>query len=196
MSQAYEAILKLMGHCTNCTNGCLQSIDTMTPLARGCSMLLAGSEPEEQSRTLLSILANQVNTPVQVIYAATEVTQETIAARVGQLRGSGVMTQATVVVAGEGAPLGEQYATLCTAISLGEHVRNHGGHALVALDSMECVVKLWDSVTREVERTKVTPHGVPRAFLRLQRRYHHTPHRKSIPVRMRLWLCLPRVGGV
>lgn len=130
----------------------LQAIDTITPLARGCSMLLAGPQRDPQSATLLRTLCHQAGTPVHVVYGTVGAATEALQARVEELREAGVMPQSTVVAADAGAPLGEQYAALCAAISIGEGIRDAGGHALVALDSMECVVRLWDNVTAEAGR--------------------------------------------
>lgn len=52
-----------------------------------------------------------------------------------------------VVVASEEAPLGEQYAALAAACSLGEQVRDSGGHALVVLDDVSATTRLWEGIT-------------------------------------------------
>jgi len=40
-----------------------------------------------------------------------------------------------------GTPLGQRYAALCTACSIAERVRDSGGHALVVLDDISCMVR-------------------------------------------------------
>ena len=50
------------------------------------------------------------------------------------------MAHTTVVAATAGAPLGERFAALSAAVTLGERVRNAGGHALVVLDDISCMV--------------------------------------------------------
>ena len=40
-----------------------------------------------------------------------------------------------------GTPLGQRYAALCTACSIAERVRDAGGHALVVLDDISCMVR-------------------------------------------------------
>jgi F0F1-type ATP synthase alpha subunit len=45
------------------------------------------------------------------------------------------------VAASAGTPLGHRYAALCTACSIAERVRDDGGHALVVLDDISCMVR-------------------------------------------------------
>ena len=56
------------------------------------------------------------------------------------LRQGGAMGHTTVVAAPAGAPLGERFAALSAAAALGERVRDAGGHALVVLDDISCMV--------------------------------------------------------
>ncbi len=45
-----------------------------------------------------------------------------------------------------GTPLGQRYAALCTACSIAERVRDNGGHALVVLDDISCMVRFQHGV--------------------------------------------------
>ena len=56
------------------------------------------------------------------------------------LRRKDAMAFTTVVAAPEDASLGERYATIATAAALGERVRDQGGHALVVIDDLACMV--------------------------------------------------------
>ena len=153
----------------------------LTPLARGCSMLVAGPQAAEQSAFMLDILANQATAGVHVVYAAAGAAQETVSASVDRLRASGALARGTVVAAGPDAPLGEQYAALCAAVALGEAIRDRGGHAVVALDSMECAVQLWDSITREVTRRRGSSTGARPARLGLRVPHTLCRMRSSLP---------------
>ena len=51
------------------------------------------------------------------------------------------MSYTTVVTAAEGASLGECYATIAAAAALGERTRDQGGHALVVIDDLACMVR-------------------------------------------------------
>jgi len=52
------------------------------------------------------------------------------------------MSHTAVVAAGAGAPLGERFSALSAALALGERTRDAGGHALVVLDDISCMVRL------------------------------------------------------
>ena len=57
------------------------------------------------------------------------------------LRRKEAMSYTTVVAAAEGASLGERYATIAAAAALGERTRDQGGHALVVIDDLACMVR-------------------------------------------------------
>lgn len=59
---------------------------------------------------------------------------------VALLRHKEALEYTTVVASPEGASLGERYATIATAAALGERVRDQGGHALVVVDDLACMV--------------------------------------------------------
>ena len=61
---------------------------------------------------------------------------------VADLGRAGAMRNTTVVSAPEGCGLGERYAALCSALSMGEKVRDQGGHSFVVLDDISCMVSL------------------------------------------------------
>lgn len=61
-----------------------------------------------------------------------------------------MLNSITIVSAGEGAPLGQRYAAICSAAALGEKVRDAGGHALLVIDDAGCVPATWDSVAEEL----------------------------------------------
>lgn len=67
---------------------------------------------------------------------------EEVDATVALLRRKDAMAYTTVVAATEDASLGERYAAVSSACSLGEFVRDQGGHALVVIDDLSCMVSL------------------------------------------------------
>ena len=56
------------------------------------------------------------------------------------LKRKDALAYTTVVAAPEGASLGERYAAISTAVAVGERVRDRGGHALVIIDDLACMV--------------------------------------------------------
>lgn len=65
---------------------------------------------------------------------------EEVEERLAFLRGKGAMSYTSVVSAPSTASLGMRYAALCAACTQGEEVRDGGGHALVVLDDISCMV--------------------------------------------------------
>ena len=66
--------------------------------------------------------------------------QEEVDGIVADLGKAGAMRNTTVVSAPHGCGLGERYAALCSALSMGEKVRDQGGHSFVVLDDISCMV--------------------------------------------------------
>ena len=67
--------------------------------------------------------------------------QQEVDGMVAELSKAGAMRNTTVVSAAEGCGLGERYAALCSALSMGERVRDQGGHSFVVLDDISCMVR-------------------------------------------------------
>lgn len=67
--------------------------------------------------------------------------QQEVVGMVEELSKAGAMRNTTVVSAAEGCGLGERYAALCSALSMGERVRDQGGHSFVVLDDISCMVR-------------------------------------------------------
>jgi len=67
--------------------------------------------------------------------------QQEVDEMVAELSKAGAMRNTTVVSAAEGCGVGERYAALCSALSMGERVRDQGGHSFVVLDDISCMVR-------------------------------------------------------
>ena len=59
---------------------------------------------------------------------------------IADLAEAGALANTTIVAAPEGCGLGERYAALCSALSIGERIRDQGGHSFVVLDDITCMV--------------------------------------------------------
>lgn len=66
---------------------------------------------------------------------------EEIEAAATLLRRADALAYTTVVAAPRGASLGARYAAISSAVALGERVRDRGGHALVVIDDLACMVR-------------------------------------------------------
>ena len=76
-------------------------------------------------------------TPPSCVNSQQEV--DSIVADLGQ---AGAMRHTTLISAPHGCGLGERYAALCSALSVGEKVRDQGGHSFVVLDDISCMVSI------------------------------------------------------
>ncbi len=66
---------------------------------------------------------------------------EEVTSTVALLKRNDAMAYTTVVAAPEGASLGERYAAISSALAIGELVRDRGGHSLVIIDDLACMVR-------------------------------------------------------
>lgn len=76
--------------------------------------------------------------------------QDELQMTLGLLEKKGAMPHTCIVSALEGSSLGEQYAALATACSIGERVRDSGGAALVILDDVSCMVRTFSQQATSV----------------------------------------------
>ncbi len=67
-----------------------------------------------------------------------------VSATMALLKLKDALAYTTVVAAPEGASLGERYAAISSAVAVGERVRDRGGHALVVIDDLACMVSAAD----------------------------------------------------
>ena len=91
----------------------------------------------------IDAVIGQRGTGVRCVYAAVGASHEQLRRTVEQLRQHGCLEYTTVVAATGDRPLGEQYAATLTACSIGERVRDEGGHSLVVLNDVSVMVGGW-----------------------------------------------------
>lgn len=82
----------------------------------------------------------------------TECSSERVTGNLALLRSKGALAYTSLVAAPSDATLGMRYAALCAACSQGEKVRDAGGHALVVLDDISCMVSQLPSTSLEGDR--------------------------------------------
>ncbi|KAG1671376.1 hypothetical protein FOA52_011873 [Chlamydomonas sp. UWO 241] len=129
---------------TECLLTGVKGLDILTPLGRGMNLLVIG--PRGSGRTSLGLDAAlaQAGSGVRVVYASVSQTPEQLAAAVGALRAGKAMANTAVVASPHGAAVGEQLATIHAACSIGERIRDEGGHALVVLDTVKPLIDAWE----------------------------------------------------
>ncbi|DBA79149.1 TPA: hypothetical protein ACH3X1_008983 [Trebouxia sp. C0004] len=132
----------------------IKAVDTLTPLGRGQAQLLVGPADSGKSSLAVDAILGQHmqqqlgQQPVRCVYASVGHSQQEVDGMVAELSKAGAMRNTTVVSAAEGCGLGERYAALCSALSMGERVRDQGGHSFVVLDDISCMGAMWEMISR------------------------------------------------
>jgi F-type H+-transporting ATPase subunit alpha len=114
----------------------LKIIDALIPIGRGQRELIIGDRQTGKTAVAIDTIINQKGKGVFCIYVGIGQKQSTIAQVVEKLRANGAMEYTTIVMAGasETAPL--QFIAPYTGVSIGEHYRDNGKHALIIYDDL------------------------------------------------------------
>jgi len=114
----------------------LKAIDGMIPIGRGQRELIIGDRQTGKTAVAIDTIINQKGGNVVCIYVAIGQKRSTVAQVVDRLRESGAMDYTTVVAAtaSESAPL--QYIAPYSGCTMGEQIRDNGGHALLIYDDL------------------------------------------------------------
>src|SRR4051794_3240959 len=114
----------------------LKAIDAMIPIGRGQRELIIGDRQTGKTAVAIDAIINQKGGNVICIYVAIGQKRSTVAQVVDKLRESGAMDFSIVVAAtaSESAPL--QYIAPYSGCTIGEYIRDNGGHALVIYDDL------------------------------------------------------------
>ena len=114
----------------------LKAIDGMIPIGRGQRELIIGDRQTGKTALVIDTIINQKGGDVTCIYVAIGQKRSTVAQVVDRLRQHGAMDYTLIVsaTASESAPL--QYIAPYSGCTIGEHIRDHSGHALVIYDDL------------------------------------------------------------
>jgi len=119
----------------------LKSIDSMTPVGRGQRELIIGDRQTGKTAVAIDTIINQKDThktdaPVFCFYVAIGQKQSTVARVVDKLRQEGAMEYTTVITSGASEMAPMQFIAPYTGCTMGEHLRDNGGHALLIYDDL------------------------------------------------------------
>merc|ERR1719460_357069 len=123
----------------------LTSVDALTPMGRGQSMLVMGEEGLGHSDLALDALRTQKNTDVTCIFSALGYSEERLAQLKGLLDEAGVLHKTMIVAPPDSDEPVDSVVATATACALAEAERDAGRHALVVLDDLRDHLRLWDS---------------------------------------------------
>jgi F-type H+-transporting ATPase subunit alpha len=114
----------------------LKAIDGMIPIGRGQRELIIGDRQTGKTAVAIDTIINQKGGNVICIYVAIGQKRSTVAQVVDKLREFGAMDYTIVVAATASEPAPLQYIAPYSGCTMGEHIRDNGGHALLIYDDL------------------------------------------------------------
>jgi F-type H+/Na+-transporting ATPase subunit alpha len=114
----------------------IKAIDSMIPIGRGQRELIIGDRGTGKTAVALDTIINQKGQNVYCFYVAIGQKQSTVASLVDQLKKAGAMEYTTVIVAGASEPAPLQFIAPYTGVTMAEHYRDSGKHALIVYDDL------------------------------------------------------------
>src|SRR5438093_5154982 len=114
----------------------IKAIDSMIPIGRGQRELIIGDRQTGKTTIAIDTIINQKGQNVTCIYVAIGQKESTVANVVDKLRQTGAMAFTIVVAATASEPAPLQFLAPYTGVTIGEHWRDNGGHALIVYDDL------------------------------------------------------------
>lgn len=111
-------------------------IDTLFALGRGQRELIVGDRATGKTTLALDVILNQKEGDVVSVYVAIGQKSSSVRRVVQTLRETGALSRTIVVVAGPASPPGLQWIAPFAGMTMAEHFRDAGGHALIVLDDL------------------------------------------------------------
>src|SRR5512136_303468 len=114
----------------------LKAIDSMVPIGRGQRELIIGDRQTGKTAVAIDTIINQKGGDLICIYVAIGQKRSTVAQVVGKLQEYGAMDYTIVVSATASEPAPLQFIAPYTGVTIGEHFRDNGKHALIIYDDL------------------------------------------------------------
>ncbi len=114
----------------------IKAIDSMIPIGRGQRELIIGDRGIGKTAVAIDTIMNQKGKDVKCFYVAIGQKQSTVATVVDRLTKAGSMEYTTVVAACASDPAPLQFIAPYTGVTMAEHYRDNGGHALIVYDDL------------------------------------------------------------
>ncbi|HET7787184.1 MAG TPA: F0F1 ATP synthase subunit alpha [Myxococcales bacterium] len=114
----------------------IKAIDSMIPIGRGQRELIIGDRQTGKTAVAVDAIINQKGQNMFCIYVAIGQKQSTVARVVDKLNQFGAMEYTTVVTASASDPAPLQFLAPYTGVTMGEHFRDNGQHALIVYDDL------------------------------------------------------------
>lgn len=114
----------------------LKAVDSVIPIGRGQRELIIGDRQIGKSAVAIDTIINQKGTGVYCIYVAIGLKASAVARLRAILEEYGAMEYTCIVVATASDAPALQYIAPYAGCSIGEEIRDRGGHALVVYDDL------------------------------------------------------------
>ena len=119
------------------------AIDTLTPIGRGQSMMLFGEAGTGKSAIGVDAILSQATSDVHCVLALSDGGAKRGREVLGALDAP-LASRCTIISATRNTPA-ERFMCLAAAMSVGEAVRDGGGHAVVIADELSGMSELWNT---------------------------------------------------
>src|SRR5574338_146237 len=114
----------------------LKAIDSLVPIGRGQRELIIGDRQTGKTAVILDTIINNKGNNLYCFYVAIGQKQSTVARVVDTLKKYGAMEYTTVIAANASDPAPMQYLAPYTGVTMAEHFRDTGRHALIIYDDL------------------------------------------------------------
>jgi F-type H+-transporting ATPase subunit alpha len=114
----------------------IKAIDSMIPIGRGQRELIIGDRQTGKTAVAVDAIINQKGQNMFCFYVAIGQKQSTVASVVDKLREHGALEYTTIVVATAADPAPLQFLAPYTGVTMAEHYRDSGRHALIIYDDL------------------------------------------------------------
>ncbi len=130
----------------------IKAIDSMIPIGRGQRELLIGDRQTGKTAIVIDTIINQRDGDVKCIYVAIGQKSSSIRRTAAILEEHGAMEHTCIVAAAASDPAAVQYIAPYAGCTIGEHIRDNGGHALVIYDDLTRHAKAYREVSLLLRR--------------------------------------------
>src|ERR1051325_4788453 len=114
----------------------LKAIDAMIPIGRGQRELIIGDRGTGKTAIAVDTIINQRGEDVFCFYVAIGQKRSTVAHVVKVLEDAGAMAYTTIIIASASEPAPLQYIAPYAGVTMAEHFRDSGRHALCIYDDL------------------------------------------------------------
>src|SRR5512144_1600216 len=114
----------------------LKAIDALVPIGRGQRELILGDRQTGKTAVAIDTIINNKGQNLHCFYVAIGQKQSTVARVVDKLKQFGAMEYTTVIAANASDPAPMQYLAPYSGVTMAEHFRDSGRHALIVYDDL------------------------------------------------------------